>query len=628
MKSFEYDHSITVVRAISVIGIIVFHINKQWLPLGFLGVDLFFVISGFLITKIIQNEILSQSFSFKRFYSRRFMRLMPALYVTLSCSVAATYILDYHSVELRELLESSITALLFAANFYFWQNVGYFVTSTAIMENVHLWSLSVEEQFYVVWPVTFLIFSRFFRLTHWSFILLALVLTIFSLYLSSTYPRPAFYLLPTRAWQFLAGALFAVHLDYLKKKFMRMSKTVPLAGILACIVAGGTVYDGEHSIALYTIIITALLGIYFASGQTDRFFDLLSNRVVIWIGLASYSIYLCHQPILAITRKTMQHPEYQSLTISLLFIPVIFFFGAISFKIENLFRYKVKNLKYFVMLHLFLLCLAIYLLSSLPRQNINSPFADPAKFDYGCQSRNILGCNVKVGTSDYPTKLLLLGNSHARMLIPALKKRYDELELLHPDTLSRKILGPNDDIAIQTETTDADKLKWIEEICSLAEQHDTTLISYRYIGFIYKVSNAHLSETKFNDARYQILTDRIKTLAKCAPHLIIIGQVPELDYWPRNIHRQTWTGKAPFVERHMHDKITLPIENALTELAHRYPNVDYISPQELLCDDKVCFGTEAGSQFSNLPIYYDDDHLNIIGTSILIDQILEIMKGK
>jgi peptidoglycan/LPS O-acetylase OafA/YrhL len=626
MPSRQLDNSITVVRALCVVGIVVFHIDKNWLPLGYLGVDLFFVLSGFLITSIILKHHKEGVFSYTGFYKRRFLRLMPAFYASLLLTLLSAVLVSYHDVELIELIESSISSLLFSSNLYFWKNTGYFVATTNIIENIHHWSLSVEEQFYFIWPICLLLLSRFFRVSHWSFVVLVVLLGAASIYLSVQYPRPAFYLLPTRAWQFLIGALVAIHAGSILPKIHALNKSLFLLGIILVITLGDLIPEFDYKIHLYTVVISVFLAIFLMAGRSGSLLMILENRLVLWVGLASYSIYLAHQPVLAVSRKLLRHPDAQTATFVLIAIILITFFGAIVHKVENVFRYRMVNGWILTASHVVVLSGFLLLHYLLPKISINSEFADPAKFDYGCQTRTELGCEISIGSLEKDAKILLLGNSHARMLLPAFRDSRENLKVFHPDKLALLLLGGNDDIAIQLNTPEKSKTKWMQRICEMADDYDSVVMSYRYIGYLYQSSNVHLSERSLSKARLNQLNQRLQALAECVPHLIIISQVPELNFWPRNVYRGREQNGSGYLPRVLHEEASKPLKDMLLKIGKAHETVDLVFPEEFLCDEISCFSSQKKISSAEHVMYYDDDHLNIRGSRMVISAILKLAK--
>ncbi|QOY62379.1 acyltransferase [Lysobacter sp. H21R4] len=208
--SLKYRADIDGLRAIAVLGVLLYHLDAGLVPGGYVGVDVFFVISGFLISKIIYGEIEAGTFSITRFYVRRARRILPALLsVVLFTSVAAMAVL--YPTERMEYAKSAVASMLFSANFYFFATLNYFAPAADEIPLLHLWSLGIEEQFYIVFPVLALLLTRLrrrlFTLALGVLFLASLVACIKTLHVD---PSRAFYLLPFRAFELLVGSLAAL----------------------------------------------------------------------------------------------------------------------------------------------------------------------------------------------------------------------------------------------------------------------------------------------------------------------------------------------------------------------------------------------------------------------------------
>ena len=198
----NYRPDIDGLRAVAVLSVIAFHLNPAWLPGGYLGVDIFFVISGYLITNIIWREACEQNFSILRFYERRIRRIMPALLTVLAATSVAALILLLPA-DLKGFGRSLLATLFFVANIYFWRDTNYFSRTAEDKPLLHMWSLGIEEQFYIVMPFLLAILAfRWRRAAVWfvlAIVLLSFGLNVFANRIGAQ--NPAFYLLPTRAWE-------------------------------------------------------------------------------------------------------------------------------------------------------------------------------------------------------------------------------------------------------------------------------------------------------------------------------------------------------------------------------------------------------------------------------------------
>ena len=207
----HYRPDIDGLRAIAVIAVVLHHLSPTWVPGGFIGVDVFFVISGYLITKIISREIADGTFSFARFYERRIRRLFPALFAVLAFVLVAGWVLLLPSDYLATVRASAAT-LLFSANILFWNvQTDYFAGDAKLNPLLHMWSLGVEEQFYLVFPVVLLLIHRWIPRWMVPAMMAGFIVSLgLSILFTPTSFVASYFLLPTRAWELLAGGLLAV----------------------------------------------------------------------------------------------------------------------------------------------------------------------------------------------------------------------------------------------------------------------------------------------------------------------------------------------------------------------------------------------------------------------------------
>ncbi|HEY4555762.1 MAG TPA: acyltransferase family protein, partial [Lysobacter sp.] len=302
-RSLAYRADIDGLRGIAVLAVVLYHLDLGPLAGGFAGVDIFFVISGFLITSIIQRRIDEGRFSFAWFYERRIRRLFPALAAMLVGTLVLGAWLLLPS-DLALVGKGTAATLLFASNVFFWRTSGYFNTESGINPLLHTWSLAVEEQFYIGLPILLLVLHRYAR-GRLALALGALAVVSFAACVALTPLRPsaAFYLSPFRAWELLAGSLLAVGaVPAVKSRATR--EAVALAG-LAVVVASllllkpGVTIPGWR-MAIPVLGTCALIHVGTSGGSAVH--TLLRTRGLVAVGLISYSLYLWHWPLLVFAR--------------------------------------------------------------------------------------------------------------------------------------------------------------------------------------------------------------------------------------------------------------------------------------------------------------------------------------
>lgn len=208
----KYRSDIDGLRALAIIPVVLYHAKTEPFSGGFVGIDIFFVISGYLITLLISEEIRKGTFTILDFYERRVRRIFPALFfVILICSIISSLIL--FPLPFRDFGQSIIAATLFVANILFYKEAGYFGADSEMNPLLHTWSLSVEEQFYVIFPIVLLVAYKYFH-GRWKLFLIpaATLSLILNIWAVSPFPSATFYLFPTRAWELLLGSFLALGL--------------------------------------------------------------------------------------------------------------------------------------------------------------------------------------------------------------------------------------------------------------------------------------------------------------------------------------------------------------------------------------------------------------------------------
>lgn len=354
---FKYRPEIDGLRAIAVLAVVIYHLeinygNHHFLSGGFLGVDVFFVISGFLITSIILSEHdRTGEFSILHFYERRARRLLPVLLTVIIVSLPFAWQSMYPS-QLIGFAKSILSSLAFGSNFYWDINLQkYGVDSALLQPFLHTWSLAVEEQFYVLYPLILLPIYLWFR-SYATIILVAglLISLQFAETMTASDASFSFYMLPSRFWELLAGGLLAnvVYLHPQENKKSLLREAMPTLGLLLIIGSVAFVdFESNHPgyITLVPVIGTVLI-IWFAS-ENDFVTKILSSKLFVRIGLVSYSLYLWHYPIFAFGRLDDLSPSWRDKT---RWVILAFVCAWLTYRfIEKPFRNRQKmSRKYFL----------------------------------------------------------------------------------------------------------------------------------------------------------------------------------------------------------------------------------------------------------------------------------------
>lgn len=299
-QDFRYRPDIDALRAFAVLPVVLFHLGATWLPGGFLGVDVFFVISGYLITSLLLRELEStRTIKLWGFWRRRILRILPALLLVVAATFALGHALLY-APDRYLLAINAAGALLSVGNVTHWRNYGgYWSGDANDSPFLHTWSLGVEEQFYILYPLVLLIAWRLLKQRTWWLLVAGLVIgTALYIVASQHSPAAAFYLLPTRAWELLAGGVAAAA-NLRRTPRERAATAMSVGGLLLVLIAYVVATEEQQVVGALLAVAGATLVV--GSGSPAAFSALrLTLRPVIVIGLVSYSIYLWHWPLIVL----------------------------------------------------------------------------------------------------------------------------------------------------------------------------------------------------------------------------------------------------------------------------------------------------------------------------------------
>ncbi len=338
-RRLGYRADVDGMRAVAVLAVLLFHAGLG-LPGGFVGVDVFFVISGFLITSIVMREVEACTFSYLGFWERRARRLVPAMFVVVVATVLLGYLILLPH-DFKELGQSVCAQAVAAANFYFYRESGYFAGPSEIKPLLHTWSLAVEEQFYFLMPGLLILAHRVLPRRVPTVLVVTLIASlVWCVYSTPVFQDAAFYLLPARAWEMLLGGVVALagDLKWLKRP---AAELVSLAGLITVVASilfyeQGTPFPGSWAILPCLGTAAMIAGNSVHATVTSR---LLSWRPVVFIGLISYSLYLWHWPLFAFANYMTpgELPEWLALSL----ITASLAMGVLSWRyVETPFRNK------------------------------------------------------------------------------------------------------------------------------------------------------------------------------------------------------------------------------------------------------------------------------------------------
>lgn len=350
----SYRRELDGLRALAVIAVIIYHANLEVFGIqifqgGFFGVDVFFVLSGYLITSIIRNDMAEGTFSFLNFYWRRAKRIVPALVAMLVVTTLIAYLVLLPS-DLVTYVNSLKSALYFGSNYFFYSEDSYVADASIYKPLLHTWSLAVEWQFYIVYPVIVWFVNRFFKQYMFEVLLgLALLSLQLSSFIVGNYPDMAFYLLPSRAWELILGGLTTFY----NRNRLPMAtegslekvcyKGLPLFGLFLIVHSMLFVgHEVQHPsfLTLFPVLGTCLFLMFSHKGEASS--DLLSIKPIVYIGLVSYSLYLWHQPVFVFFRL-IKHDYFRYEQFALLMV-ISLLLATLTYRfIESVYRKKGLN---------------------------------------------------------------------------------------------------------------------------------------------------------------------------------------------------------------------------------------------------------------------------------------------
>lgn len=626
-NQFSYRPDIDGLRAIAVLLVILFHADFSLFSGGYIGVDVFFVLSGFLITYTINQEMLENRFSFQQFYLRRIRRIIPVLvFVLLAFTIPAYFILfaDHFEIYGRTILHT----ILSTNNFYLWDILrNYFTENADLIPFLHTWSLSVEEQFYFVWPVLLLGMHQFIghKTRNWFMLILISGLTILSIYLTNKDANMSYFLLPARFFELGIGAGLAMFWNQLPNISKTFKSILSIIGLMLIFIPAfqldkTSLFPGIN--ALWPCLGTAIL--IFTGKQQNQLAIInqgLKNKALVWTGLLSYSLYLWHWPIF-IFIKYLGIPLDGIVRIGAILLTFLLSYFSWKF-IEQPFRTTLKfdftkTIKY-ILIPSLLLILGIYgLLDSkdgfpnrFPTLSEFNPKTNyPNKVRKKCFDQFQVGnCNeCFLGVKKDKLDGVLIGDSfgnHTAAFLDILAK--DAGLYLHDSTAGGfpVMENLNDDGSYRI------------------NNHEYAVSRMNYamqFGTIYIAANWD-EQGEPTSKNYQSIITEIGKLVSLNKKVVIFDCL--LPTTEVNLHKAKLakSGNTIFFTNTNFDieKRTRPTTYIVYELKRRFPSITIIDLNDVMCDDKKC-----KIELENTIVYRNFNHLNTSGAELMSKKYLEL----
>ena len=587
--SIEYRPAIDGLRAIAVLAVILFHLNRKWLPGGFVGVDIFFVISGYLITSIIFRECEHGRFSFARFYQRRIARLLPSFFtMAIATIVAASFI--YSQQDLASTGATLAAAAGSVANLKFMLQGNYFVVSPDAQPFLHCWSLSVEEQFYLIFPAVFLLLSLKFR-RHRTLILAGLCGSSLTLCIVLTHFNAswAFYLLPTRAWELLAGSILA-SLDSKSLRINGLTALLPLAGLFLISLSFLALSEIENFPGYLATLPVAGAACFLLPFETSTGLgeQILSWRPLVLVGRLSYSLYLWHWPVFSLVdyRFYSASPRFRlTLKLFLTIVTTVVCYLLIE-KPGRKFLNNAngRGLAFATLILSFAILIPLGLLTR--------------RTDYVSASvRDIANGGLHFNQSAHNGSVILMGDSNASMYGTMMKELASKLGL----RLTVISVDGGDPLPLSSGVPSP---LWDESIGVVRQQRPDFLVL------------ACLWEDKLGRDKDRLRL-AINQLQQSAHHIVLITEPPFLpsDASREGIRNGT---RPPFREELQERTLRMEANSYVESLQDR--NVTVVNIESLFNDGKggILFTDNNGRQ-----LYQDSDHLSAVGANLVKPQLIK-----
>lgn len=666
----KYRADIDGLRAIAVFSVVIYHAFPSWLNGGFIGVDVFFVISGVLISTIIFGNLETGRFTFKEFYLRRINRIYPALLVVfLFCFITGWFALLPD--ELAQLGKHIAGGAGFVSNLVLWSEAGYFDGAAELKPLLHLWSLGVEEQFYIVWPfLLWLLWRVKFNLFSVT-VFLAISSFALGIYEIKHNPTASFYSPLTRFWELLCGGLLAwVPLQRNRKLAdLKSNRNLPfslskkdgshsylLASIISFVgisfLGFGFFYikEGDNfpgALAIFPVIGAVLIIAAGPKAWLNRY--VLSNRFMVWIGLISYPLYLWHWPLLSFARIMQDGLPSREIRIAAVLISIILAwltYRFIELPLRSLNSVKKGGVLFISMIVVGSIGFYTYYKDGLQNRASISSIRGAAELfstpyprlqTYRCNdiypefSRDDqeLASRCRLSKLSPPT-IGIFGDSHTGHYMSALYQKLDKQSVL---SINKPGCLP---FAGKTLFNETCKPKY-QKMSEMIESNDSikTVILSGYWAYLMsggfnkgeKADNWRMPQpvTSENIRVFNANADALlDKLIKSHREVIFMRDIPSMnfnirkcfDYRPLRITRGDIIKDCSINEAEF-NKFMEPYDAVIDALLKKYPTVKIYDPKSVLCKNGRCVGSDG-----KLPYYFNGDHLNDYGARMIVDDML------
>ncbi len=617
MSHFKYRPDIDGLRAIAVLIVVAFHSFPEWLPGGYIGVDVFFVISGFLISSVLFDSLKNNTFSLSDFYSRRIKRIFPALVLILITLLALGWFF-FIPEDYEKLGKHIFSGAIFVSNIVSLSEFGYFDDAAEYKPLLHLWSLGIEEQFYIIWPI--LLWWAWRLKISFSLLIPALLICSFALniYRSNYNTSFAFFSLQTRAWELMIGAsvgyLYFVQSSW-KFKFKSIDKSLFSFIGLGLLLVGCSILNRTSKFpgwwALLPTIGTALI---IAGSQSWLNRTLLSIKPLVAIGLISYPLYLWHWILLSFFNVLLGHTPSVALRGSLVLASFCLAWLTYRF-VEIPVRHSKHSMFITRSLVLSMICIAslslyIFYASGLVGQTTQPKLKATLALE-DCKAHFAVGKLCEFGNQHSTEIILIYGDSHAEHLTTALNQTLGVRYKIIFAYSAGCFLGEDTSTRGSVSSSCAQQISQIKALKK--EKIHTVIHAQRWHGY------GFTEKEKISQA----ITEASKVFGLSPEKIIIIGSTADVDLrcekWNYYFNQsKVRTSCEDLSESKVINEVFLKVTKEL----HLSTNVYFVYPIEKLCDVSGCKAIDKGTLF-----YSDSHHLTQEGAMLIMPEIKRIVEN-
>ena len=655
----KYRADIDGLRAIAVLSVVGFHAFPYWVKGGFIGVDIFFVISGFLISTIIFENLHRDSFSFVEFYSRRIKRIFPALIVVL----AASFVFGWFAllaVEYKQLGKHIVGGAGFISNYLLWAESGYFDNNTAWTKPLlHLWTLGIEEQFYIIWPL--ILWFAWKQGLNLLTIAIAVAVISFALNIGKVHgdSAAAFYSPQTRFWELMAGSVLA-YIKLYKQNIIDVwlrnivyekaseanPKTINNAQSLlgaVLIGAGILIIKKEFSFPGWWAVLPTFGAVLIISAGPYAWLNraVLSNRVLVWFGLISFPLYLWHWPLLSFARIMESETPSREIRIATVVISIVLAWLTFSL-IEKPIRFGSHSKAKTITLIVLMIVVGYVGYNTYTRDGLGFratkqehlaslfvPYPHEPFHNQECENLfpTFKGFDACLLSKPYKPTIAIVGDSHSNHYYKSFAKQLNNDSIIN---IGIWRCLPFSSQTLQSQNKCSEN---IDQTLTFLSNEESIKTIYLSAYWSYLEAGKFGVDEDWRQASPLTPEDSlsfkkngeafIAKLISANKDVILIRDIPDLDFNVESCFamrpvRITQKIRVPCaIDKAEYEKRISIYESTLSDILIKYPTLKVFDPKSIFCDNKFCWASK-----NEEPLYANSDHLSIYGADLIVKELL------